>query len=418
VKFFSLFSSDAFPCIEKALARRIGAPNFRLITDQCPDRRFIIQVAAEMMQIGERELLVDLAKRVSLQVAPRVVTTELDNLPAGIKVTDMRKGGFIAIVRDNLFHGIICSNPARIPDILRSKSGLQYLLAPWSEIAKAIALSENTYEDRRAKELKSKRANDLLALNKVLDFLALEVEQYGQSDVKISLEGDKIHYLFKGPEGKSGKGEVNSNLIEVMREFLDDASGAPKERSSRTFEAEMYERGRYYLLRWQPPKPKSVVSLASSMSELAEGADNKVNVDSSKTSVGFTVSVLLIDDNDTFGAVVERFFAREGILVERSTSAADVISRMKAGILKPRVIVCDVHMPQMNGLQFIRALRADNCFDNVAVVMLTSDEQTETELEVIKLGGEAYVRKSQDPRLLCAHVERLLKKSGEELKAA
>jgi len=93
------------------------------------------------------------------------------------------------------------------------------------------------------------------------------------------------------------------------------------------------------------------------------------------------------------------------------------LAQIQAGTLKPGLVVCDLHMPNMNGISFCQQLRDIPAFKNTPLIMLTSEEDIETEIDALHQGVSLFLRKSQDPRILCAHVSRLIAEE-EHRKAA
>ena len=83
----------------------------------------------------------------------------------------------------------------------------------------------------------------------------------------------------------------------------------------------------------------------------------------------------------------------------------------------PKVIICDLHMPEMNGKEFILCLKQDQRLRSIPVIMLTSDDGVEAEVAALETGADALVSKTKDPRVLCAQVLRL-SKSGSLQEAA
>jgi len=68
-------------------------------------------------------------------------------------------------------------------------------------------------------------------------------------------------------------------------------------------------------------------------------------------------------------------------------------------------------MPGMNGLEFVKRIKQDPRLAGIPCVLLTSDEEVETELRGLKLGADEFVRKSEDPRVLAMHVRRLIEQT-------
>jgi len=74
------------------------------------------------------------------------------------------------------------------------------------------------------------------------------------------------------------------------------------------------------------------------------------------------------------------------------------------------VIVSDVKMPGMDGLEMVKALRNPRTA-NVRVLMLTSEASVESEAEGLAAGADDYVLKPVEPRRLAARVKALLSRS-------
>jgi len=122
----------------------------------------------------------------------------------------------------------------------------------------------------------------------------------------------------------------------------------------------------------------------------------------------FSTSVLIIDDNNVFGSVVERLLLREGFSVHRRDSARDALQELRQSSILPRVILCDLHMPEMNGMQFVSEVQQLQLSEHISIFMLSSDEEIENEIEAIQRGAVGFLRKTEDPRILCAHVRRAI----------
>jgi chemosensory pili system protein ChpA (sensor histidine kinase/response regulator) len=123
-----------------------------------------------------------------------------------------------------------------------------------------------------------------------------------------------------------------------------------------------------------------------------------------------THPVLVVDDNQMFCKVLERLLRKEQCDVafaENGEHAFEKLSESKG--LLPRLIICDLHMPRMNGREFLTRMKNDSRFRSIPVVMLTSDEGSDIELSLLELGAAALVSKSKDPRVLCAQVARILR---------
>ena len=74
----------------------------------------------------------------------------------------------------------------------------------------------------------------------------------------------------------------------------------------------------------------------------------------------------------------------------------------------PHVIVSDVSMPRMTGIEMVRALRGDAATADVRILMLTSEASVESETDGLAAGADDYILKPVEPRRLSARVKALL----------
>ncbi len=107
--------------------------------------------------------------------------------------------------------------------------------------------------------------------------------------------------------------------------------------------------------------------------------------------------IYLVDDNADYCFLVQqvftiflpehqvRFFADGSKLVE----GMEALSKLS----KPDVIVLDIDMPQLDGLQTLLVLKQDPAWEAVPVVMMTNRDQTEFRRESYQLGANAFVLK-------------------------
>ena len=111
---------------------------------------------------------------------------------------------------------------------------------------------------------------------------------------------------------------------------------------------------------------------------------------------------LIVEDSRTIASIVRHYLQLEGfeVLVAPDGTVGLETARRE----RPRVIVTDVNMPGMSGLDMVRALRADAGTRGIAILMLTSDESAETEQQAMAAGADEYILKPVDPQRLAARV--------------
>ena len=121
--------------------------------------------------------------------------------------------------------------------------------------------------------------------------------------------------------------------------------------------------------------------------------------------------ILVVDDDPTVAEVVARYLARDGHQVECVADGHEALRRAQAD--PPDLIVLDLMLPGMSGLDVCRRLRATS---PVPVVMLTALGEETDRLVGLEIGADDYVTKPFSPRELALRVKAVLRRaSGAQL---
>jgi type IV pilus assembly protein PilB len=116
--------------------------------------------------------------------------------------------------------------------------------------------------------------------------------------------------------------------------------------------------------------------------------------------------VLVVEDSATTMQVIKYFLEIEGFEV---LAAEDGRIGLEVALAEhPDVIVSDVNMPSMGGMEMVKALRGEPGMSGVRILMLTSDDSIESETESLAAGADDYILKPVEPRRLAARVKALL----------
>ena len=117
-----------------------------------------------------------------------------------------------------------------------------------------------------------------------------------------------------------------------------------------------------------------------------------------------STKVLVIDDSQMVREQVGRALGAAGFSIIEACDGLDAHERL-AATPDVRLIVCDVNMPRMNGIEFLEKLSASN--RAVPVVMLTSEGQLELIQRAKALGAKGWIVKPFKPELLVAAAKKL-----------
>ena len=103
---------------------------------------------------------------------------------------------------------------------------------------------------------------------------------------------------------------------------------------------------------------------------------------------------LIVDDSSVMRKIVERSLRQAGLdplVVYEAGNGAEGLDMLKA---KPvDLILSDINMPSMDGLEFLRQIRAQNLAPGVPVVMITTESSEEHVKQAILAGAQGYIRK-------------------------
>jgi class 3 adenylate cyclase/ActR/RegA family two-component response regulator len=116
-----------------------------------------------------------------------------------------------------------------------------------------------------------------------------------------------------------------------------------------------------------------------------------------------TVTVLLVDDQEMIGEAVRRMLASEkDIVFHYCSDPAKAIN--KALQVKPTVILQDLVMPEIDGLQLLRFFRANSLTREIPMIVLSSKEEAELKAQAFSLGANDYLVKLPDRVELIARI--------------
>ncbi len=99
--------------------------------------------------------------------------------------------------------------------------------------------------------------------------------------------------------------------------------------------------------------------------------------------------ILIVDDEEIIHASLKRVFHRLGLETEAVLTAESALARLNEAPFN--LIMLDLMMPEMNGLQFLAALREKDI--QLPVIMITGYPTVQTAVEALRLGAADYVTK-------------------------
>ena len=108
--------------------------------------------------------------------------------------------------------------------------------------------------------------------------------------------------------------------------------------------------------------------------------------------------VLVVDDNEMNGSYIRTVLSKHPFTIDVVTdgqAALDAVQRHR-----PDLVLLDVMMPGMSGLDVLETLRADPAFTNIPVILVTAKSQDEDLLTGYQSGADYFISKPFTPRQL------------------
>jgi len=120
-------------------------------------------------------------------------------------------------------------------------------------------------------------------------------------------------------------------------------------------------------------------------------------------------TILVVDDDPVIQKLLEVNFSIEGYQVEVAGDGLEALEKAKASA--PDLIVLDVMMPRMNGLEAAKALKADPRTASIPIIMLSAKAQDMDQDAGKEAGVDLYMTKPFDPLELLDRAAELIKAS-------
>jgi pilus assembly protein CpaE len=118
--------------------------------------------------------------------------------------------------------------------------------------------------------------------------------------------------------------------------------------------------------------------------------------------------VLFVDDEEQIRKLLSTWLARHGYEVSVAKDGLEALKSIRAKA--PDLVITDVNMPNMNGLELTRRMRADHRTARIPVIMLSARKQADDVLTGYAEGADEYVPKPVEMAVLAAKIEVLLRR--------
>ncbi len=119
--------------------------------------------------------------------------------------------------------------------------------------------------------------------------------------------------------------------------------------------------------------------------------------------------VLVVEDEPDIRNLVVHHLTRDGFRCRTATSGAEALASVR--VAAPDLVVLDLMLPEMSGLEVCRRLRADEATAGVPIIMLTAKTDEVDRIVGLEMGADDYVAKPFSPKELVARVRAVLRRA-------
>src|SRR5258705_10313910 len=120
------------------------------------------------------------------------------------------------------------------------------------------------------------------------------------------------------------------------------------------------------------------------------------------------IKILLVDDEPDILEILEYNLKKENFKVLKAMNGKDAIALAKAE--HPQLIILDIMMPEMDGIETCRQLRALPSFKDTLIAFLTARNEDYSQIAGFETGADDFITKPIKPRVLVSRINGLLRR--------
>ncbi len=119
------------------------------------------------------------------------------------------------------------------------------------------------------------------------------------------------------------------------------------------------------------------------------------------------LKVLVVDDEPDIVEILSYNLTKENFEVSKAYNGYEAVSFAMKN--HPDLIIMDIRMPEMNGIEACRLIKKNEQMKNIPVLFLTADNDEYTSLSAVEAGGDHFVTKPIRPSILIGMIHELIK---------
>jgi two-component system alkaline phosphatase synthesis response regulator PhoP/two-component system response regulator ResD len=128
--------------------------------------------------------------------------------------------------------------------------------------------------------------------------------------------------------------------------------------------------------------------------------------------LAMAATILVVDDEPNITQLLKLYLSRSGFQVETAANGEEALRKTRS--LRPDLIVLDLKLPDIDGLEVCRRVRAES---DIPLIMLTARDEDIDKIVGLEMGADDYITKPFNPREVLARVRAVLRRSEGRMRA-
>ena len=121
-----------------------------------------------------------------------------------------------------------------------------------------------------------------------------------------------------------------------------------------------------------------------------------------------SIKILIVDDEEDIRELLRYNLGKEGYLIETAENGIEAIE--KARSFGPHLIVLDIMMEGMDGIEVCEKIREDESFNQALIVFLTARGESFTQISALETGGDDFISKPVKPSVFKSRIKAILRR--------
>jgi two-component system alkaline phosphatase synthesis response regulator PhoP len=122
--------------------------------------------------------------------------------------------------------------------------------------------------------------------------------------------------------------------------------------------------------------------------------------------------VLIVDDEPDILEIISYNLTKEGYEILTAKNGIEALE--KTASFKPELVILDIMMPKMNGIEVCKILRSKPEFNNTLIIFLTALSDETSQIKGLEMGADDYVNKPISPKVLVSRVNAIFRRIYKE----